>query len=67
MPCNCRCHPAIARNCWCPDCMDLHIDFQKDIVDKMDSCEFCGDGIPKVVMKEHIAWCKPMIEGNKND
>lgn len=66
MTCNCRCHPAIARNCWCLDCMGLHIDFQKVVLDQMDSCEYCGDGIPKTQMEKHINWCKPMIEKNEN-
>lgn len=64
MTCDCRCHPAIAANCWCPNCMDNHIDFQKVVLDQMDWCEYCGDGIPKAQMKEHHDWCIPMIQRN---
>ena len=38
-----------------------------DIIrDQIEDCEYCGDGIPKDQMAEHLAWCKPMIEGNKD-
>jgi hypothetical protein len=46
--------------------MDLHIDIA-NIIAQMDSCEYCGDGIPKSGMEKHIEWCKPMVEANKND
>jgi len=60
MSCNCRCHPAIDVNCWCPSCMENHINFE-NIMKQMESCEYCGDGIPKSRMDEHLEWCKPMI------
>jgi hypothetical protein len=30
-------------------------------------CEYCGDGIPEDQMKDHLSWCKPLIERNKKD
>lgn len=66
MTCDCRCHPAIAANCWCPNCMDNHINFDK-VMEQMGWCEYCGDGIPKAQMKEHHEWCIPMItKGRKS-
>jgi hypothetical protein len=43
------------------DGIDLN-ELLKDVLD----CEYCGDGIPKDQMEEHLSWCKPMIESNKN-
>jgi len=65
MTCDCGCHPTIADNCWCPNCMDNHIDFNK-VMEQMNDCEYCGDGIGggDKGMNEHIEWCKPMIEKN---
>ena len=62
MTCNCKCHPAVASDCWCPNCMDDHIDFAK-VIAQIESCEYCGDGIPRNGMEKHIVWCKPMVEG----
>ena len=39
--------------------------FDEMIENQMRECEYCGDLIPKQQMAEHVAWCKPMIEGNK--
>ncbi len=44
--------------------MDSHIDFGK-VMKQYDDCKYCGDGIPKKQMDEHVEWCKPMIEKGK--
>ena len=28
------------------------------ILEQIEDCEICGDGIPKDQMKEHLEWCK---------
>jgi hypothetical protein len=27
------------------------------ILEQIDDCPYCGDGIPKDQMKEHLEWC----------
>ena len=39
--------------------------FYDMIMNQIEDCEYCGDGIPKDQMAEHVAWCKPMIEGDE--
>jgi len=59
MVCSCICHPRIEMNCWCPQCMDNHIDFNK-VISQMDECERCGDLIGRGNgdgMKNHLEWC----------
>ena len=42
MTCTCHCHPLVEMNCWCPSCMDSHINF-KQVMKSMEECKKCGD------------------------